>query len=230
MSARRRHVLPGALLAGLLGGAIAACGGPAGTDSETLPKAETPPVVETLPASRGGQDLVGRAFPELVFDAWIAVDGQAADAESTPGDGLAGGTPGRLTLYRWWTDTCPYCASSLPALESLRRDYAGRGLRIVGVYHPKPPRASEPSAVREAARALGYSGLLAVDADWSELDRLYLSTGTRAATSASFLVDADGVIRFVHPGPEFHPSDDPQDAQEDADYRSIRRAVETLLD
>jgi thiol-disulfide isomerase/thioredoxin len=242
-----RRALHSAVLSALLGATLGSCGGPTGTP------ATAPRTVETLPAERGGQDLVGQAFPALVFEAWIAADGEAAPVESAPeaaavAAGSAGDDAARapVTLYRWWTDTCPYCASSLPALESMRRAYAGRGLRIVAVYHPKPPRPAQPGEVRDAARALGYSGLLAVDEDWSELERLYLSTaasaavpaavpaaaptGAREATSASFLVDADGVIRFVHPGPEFHPSDDPREALQDADYRSLVRAVEVLLD
>jgi hypothetical protein len=199
------------------------CGGP------PAPAAPSP-AVPTLPAARGGQDLVGRTFPALTFDARIGAQGEPAP-QGAPDDGPSSGAgpPPRATLYRWWTDGCRFCATSLPAVELLRVQFAERGLRVVGVYHPKPPRAVDLETVRRTARDLGYAGALAVDADWSELGRLYLSTGTRHSTSASFLVDADGVIRFVHPGPEFHPSDDPAAARQDADYQSLVRAVEALL-
>lgn len=212
--------LLGSLLGSVLGGVFVGCGARPG------PPPHASRAVEGLPAGRGGQELVGSPFPALVFDAWLAADGELAPVEQFPLDAA----PAPVTLYRWWTDTCPYCASSLPALETLRRNYAARGLRVIGVYHPKPPRPSADDAVRSTARTLGFGGLLAVDADWSELQRLYLSTGERDATSASFLVDGAGVIRFVHPGPEFHPSEDPAHAQQDADYRSLVRAVEALLD
>ncbi len=176
------------------------------------------PSIEILPAHRGGQDLVGRPFGTPKFDRWITPQ----DVDPQP----VGPT---VTLYRWWTDACPYCQASLPAVETLRREYGPRGLRIVGVYHPKPPRAVDDDWVRAAARRLGYRGLLAVDEDWSALDQVYLSTGKRRATSASFLVDADGIIRFVHPGPVFFPSDDPDRIVENDDYQKLNRAIKALL-
>ena len=39
-----------------------------------------------------------------------------------------------------------------------------------------------------------------MDENWSVLKKLWLSTGHRPATSVSFLVDREGVVRFVHPG------------------------------
>src|SRR5438477_8006146 len=67
------------------------------------PAEEKPAKIETLPASRGGQDLVGTKFPTLHFDRWL----------KTP-DNRSVETAGSVTLYRWWTDTCPFCAATLP--------------------------------------------------------------------------------------------------------------------
>ena len=178
---------------------------------------EEPLRVETLPAERGGQDLVGTPFGKPRFDCVIEADSRVP------------GRP-RAVLYRWWTDGCPYCRASLPAVERLRRAYGPLGLEVVGVYHPKPPRAVDDASVLATARRLGYRGVIAVDERWSMLDELYLSTGDRRATSASFLVDAKGTIRFVHPGPVFFPSDDPESARENNDYELLERAIRVLLD
>src|SRR5688500_10942552 len=164
--------------------------------------------VETLPASRGGQDVVGKPMPPLEFDRWPNRDGANGGRDAA----------GQVTLYRWWTDGCPHCEKTLPAVETLRKRYGPRGLRVVAVYHPKPPRPVSDEHVLRAAEALGYHGAVALDADWSELKKFYLDTGRRAATSASFLVAPDGVIRFAHPGPRFHPSHDPAEATENRDY------------
>ncbi len=193
---------------------VLACGEPAGSDPQSAVIAQGDPPV-TLPAARGGQDLVGRPMPALAFDRWVRGEPAA---------------PGTVTLYRWWTDTCPFCSASLPAVETLRRDYEPQGLAVVSVFHPKPPREVSDGFVTDAAAGFGYEGALTLDSDWSVLDGLYLSTGRRAATSAAFLVDAQGVIRFVHPGPEFHPSEDPSEAVQDADYRLLRAAIEVLLE
>ncbi len=178
----------------------------------------TPPAIETLPSERGGQDMVGKRFGRPKFDRWIT----PRNIEPEP-------TGSKAALYRWWTDTCPYCRASLPAIETLRRKYGSKGLRVVGVYHPKPSRNVDDLAVRAAARQFGYGGVIAVDEDWSALNTVYLSTGERRATSVTFLVDADGIIRFVHPGPVFFRSDDHEFAVENDDYTKLERAIKTLL-
>jgi len=176
---------------------------------------QTQPAIASLPASRGGQDLIGTKMPTMKFDRWVG--NQAPE--------LAGS----VTLYRWWTDTCPFCARTLPAIEQLRKEFEPRGLKVVAVYHPKPARDVKDETIAKAASAIGYGGAIAVDSHWDALIRLWLGTGHRQATSASFLVDRQGIIRFVHPGVEFFPSSDPGDAQENADYQLLRSAIQKLL-
>jgi len=52
---------------------------------------------------------------------------------------------------------------------------------------------------------------------------------SRAATSASFLVDDNGIIRFVHPGVMYYPSDKPEDAEHNHDFELLDRAIGVLL-
>jgi thiol-disulfide isomerase/thioredoxin len=187
------------------------------TAAVALPSVKPTTQPAAMPGSRGGRDLVGTQWPDLAFDRWITADGRPVR------------NGGSVTLYRWWTNTCAYCASSLPALEQLRRKYGPQGLQVVAVYHPKPPRQMSDEAIRAAAKRIGFEGALALDTDWSELKRLYLSTGERGATSASFLVDHTGVIRFVHPGPDLFPSGKPEHARQDEDFRALERAIQVLL-
>jgi thiol-disulfide isomerase/thioredoxin len=154
---------------------------------------------------------------KLEFDRWLS--GKGAEQVKKSG----------ATLYRWWTNTCPFCEASLPAVEKLRKKYGTRGLRVVAVYHPKPPRTVPDEEIKRLASRFGYGGVLAVDTDWSVLGDFYLSTGRRRATSASFLVDAEGVIRFVHPGPVFFPSNDPKAELENTDYELLDAAIDRLL-
>jgi len=191
--------------------------------------------IETLPERRGGQDLIGTRFPDIEFDEWVRDDRRDASPEpaevndgASDRDHTAKGKP-KATLYRWWTDTCPYCEASLPGFERLRDKYESKGLRVVAVYHPKPPRPIDGETVESAADHWGFHGPIAVDQEWSALRTLYLDTGRRRATSAAFLVDADGVIRFVHPGPVLFPSDDPDDAQANRDFELLEQAVEAVL-
>jgi len=147
---------------------------------------------------------------------------------NTP-NGAAVDVTGRVTLVRWWTDSCPFCALSLPAIEALTRRYGSAGFQAVGVYHPKPPRHVEAAEVLRSAGALGFSGPVATDLGWATLKRVYLSTGNRPSTSVSFILDRDGIIRFVNPGPEFRPTDDPAMAEINQDYEDVRSTIEALL-
>lgn len=176
--------------------------------------------IETLPEARGGQELLGKKLAALSFDRTLNAP-QNTEGKK-PGNASA-------TLYRWWTDTCPFCEKSLPAVETLRKKYEAKGLQVVAVYHPKPPRYLADETIRKAAEERSYHGALAVDRDWSEYRRAY-SVKRPSATSVSLLVDRDGVIRFVHPGPEFHPSDDPLHRQCDVDYNLLDQAIAALLE
>lgn len=184
------------------------------------PKSKISPVeFETLPASRGGHDLIGKRMTTDRFDRWV---GTGESQQEFIDNSTA-------ILYRWWTNTCSYCEASLPAIEKLRKKYEDRGLRTVAVYHPKPPRPVSVKAVSEKAKGFGYHGAIATDDDWSILRDFYLSTDTRRATSVSFLVDAEGVVRFVHPGPVFFPSKNPAEKKENRDFVLMDRAIEALL-
>ena len=110
-----------------------------------------------------------------------------------------------LTLVRWWTDTCPFCADSLPALDALRARYASAGLAVVAMYHPKPPRAVPDATIVAHAERLGFHGTLAADLTWSKLADLQARGAPRRATSISVLVDRSGTIVWTHPGPRLHP-------------------------
>jgi len=139
-------------------------------------------------------------------------------------------TTARALLLRWWTDTCPYCERSLPALESLAEKYGDDGLVVVGVYHPKPRgRAFSEDDVLGIARGYGFHGPIALDPAWSLLREAWLDTGDRRATSVSLLIDRTGRVRHAHPGPELHPSGDPAHAECARGFEAMEQAVGDLL-
>lgn len=199
-----------------------------GTTAEASTPSATGRVITTLPANRGGQDRIGTEFPDVQFDRWIRRGGPNLPDDGPRAEPASLARP-RATLYRWWTDTCPFCESSLPAVELLRTKYAQHGLRTVAVYHPKPPRHVPDEEIAAAAQRLGYHGDIAVDLDWSALREAYLRSGRRFATSVTFIVDKDGVTRFLHPGPEFFPSNNPAHAQAEEDFGLIESAIRVLL-
>lgn len=170
-----------------------------------------------IPLTRSGQELLGKAF-DLEGLRWV-----------NPRSGVPFELEGQVTLVRWFTDRCQFCARSVPAVVQLGEEFGKRGFQTVLVYHPKPPAPVRDRDATKAAANLGYRGPLAVDADWSVLSRVYLAKHPEGATSVSFLLDKSGVVRYVHPGPEFGPTAEPDLKQVNQDYEDIKAAIEILL-
>ena len=136
---------------------------------------------------------------------------------------------GKVVLIRFFTDReCPFCSATAPALNELDREFRAKGLVVVGIYTPKPqPRPTSVEDVRKTVDAYGFRFPVAVDDEWKALRRLWLDRADSGWTSASLLIDREGVVRHVHPGGVFaRQSSDPR-ARED--YDEIRRAVIRLL-
>lgn len=176
-----------------------------------------------------GNDRIGAMAPAFDFDAWL--NSEPLDLPSLRG---------KVLLVRWWTDTCPFCASSAPALRQLHENYSDKGLVVIGVFHPKA-RRNDPMDLPRVQRAVDtrrFTFPVAVDWDWRNrtLKQWWLTGPDRPATSVTFLVDKAGVIQFVHPGMEYHRAadtdvnHDPADhAMCAADMSNIEATIERLL-
>lgn len=170
-----------------------------------------------------GDDLIGSSALPFRFDRWLNVEPIALED-----------LRGRVVLVRWWTDTCPFCASSASALRSLNEQYAQRGLSVIGVFHPKAGRDDplDVARVQRAVDARAFSFPVAIDWNWRQgtLKDWWLDGHERKATSVTFILDKAGVIRFIHPGMEYH---DANGAAEHGmcvdDMGRIRRVIEGLL-
>ena len=177
---------------------------------------------EQVPLSRGGRELVGtlaRPFsPDL---SWLHQPLESLEA-----------LRGKVVLVRFWTDACPFCEASAPGLTRLHERYADEGLVVIGVFHPKPRgELIDIDALTRRAAQLELSFPIAIDRHWSTLDDWWLRSGEsqRTATSTSFLIDAEGRVRWVHPGPEFHPDGPADHAQCREDFEHAQHAIELLL-
>ena len=192
--------------------------------SPTTPSPEASPeaAASTVPRSRSGNELVGTPAPPLSENLqWITDEPLTLES-----------LRGKVVLVRFWTNTCPFCAASAPGLTELHERYADEGLVVLGLFHPKP-RGSEIEVESIAARAkeLGMPFAIASDDNWETLDRWWLNNGERgrAATSVSFLLDAEGTVRWIHPGPEFHPDGPADHEQCREDFGDAVQAIEKLL-
>lgn len=132
-----------------------------------------------------------------------------------------------LTLLRWWTNGCPHCTGSVPSLARLERRLGARGLGLVAVYHPKGRPLSDDAA-RATAAGMGVSGPVVFDDRWTKYMELRERGGLNTATSISVLVDAEGVIRWVHPGPRLQDFGDPRRDGTEA-FAELERLVDCVL-
>jgi peroxiredoxin len=137
---------------------------------------------------------------------------------------------GKVVLVRFFTDaSCPYCSETAPALNELHREFASRGLVVIGVYTPKPePRRVKPQDVRALARTYAFEFPVVIDDDWGALNALWLDRVPGAEfTSASLLIDRHGIVRHVQEGGAY--AKDAPDAKAREDFQKMHDAIETLL-
>jgi peroxiredoxin len=129
---------------------------------------------------------------------------------------------GRVVLVRWFMATeCPLCTATAPALNTLHDDLAPKGLTVVGLYHHRGNKPRESGEYEQYVRRYGFKFPVAVDVNWSTLERWWLRGHRREFTSVSFLLDKQGRVRGIHPGGRY--------GLNDPSYAAMRRAIEALL-
>jgi len=174
------------------------------------------------PVHVADRDSIGIPAPALQLDQWL----------NSPQLEIAA-LRGKVVLIRWWTDGCPYCEASAPALRTFDRKYRDQGLVVIGVFHPKPPGDPSVERMTRAAERFHFTFPIALDTDWKALNRWWLDGWPQAWTSVSFLIDRQGIIRYVHPGGEYHegPGGDQMSDHSacHSDYRQLERSIVQLL-
>lgn len=170
-------------------------------------------------AAREGEDRIGTNAPEFKLQHWV--NSQQLEI---------GDLKGKVFLVRWWTDTCELCAATAPALRKLQEEYGAKGFQVIGIFHPKPAGDWNVDRMQRAVAKYQFTFPVALDGDWSALKRWWLNGPRREFTSASFIVDKHGVIRYVHPGGEFHESNGSIGHEIcEADFKTIRKTIAELL-
>lgn len=102
------------------------------------------------------------------------------------------------------------------------------------MFHPKAGRDDplDIDRVQRAVTAREFNFPVAIDWDWrhNTLKDWWLTGPERPATSVTFILDKQGVIRFVHPGMEYHDSTgDSQHQMCVDDLGRIRSTIRQLL-
>jgi peroxiredoxin len=170
-----------------------------------------------------GDDLIGVEAPPFRFDGWLNADPLTLDD-----------LKGNVVLVRWFTDTCPFCASSTPALRQLYDEYTDKGLKMIGVFHPKAGRDDplDIQRVEHVVEARDFKFPIAIDWDWRNgtLKDWWLTGPKRPGTSVTFIIDKSGVIQFIHPGMEYHEDNGSElHTMCASDMGRVRAAIEQLI-
>ena len=129
---------------------------------------------------------------------------------------------GQVILVRWWTGpTCPYCINSSAALNEFHESYQKEGLQVLGFYHHKSRLPFEIKSVKDHVEKLGFQFPVAVDHNWGTLNEWWLKDDRRKWTSVSFLLDRNGLLRYIHPGGQY--------VKGDGEYEELKAKIEILL-
>ncbi len=70
---------------------------------------------------------------------------------------------------------------------------------------------------------------VALDNDWATLNEYWLDGQKRSFTSVSFLIDKKGIIRYIHPGGEYHKDGSGEHASCREDFLELEEWIKKLL-
>jgi thiol-disulfide isomerase/thioredoxin len=98
---------------------------------------------------------------------------------------------GKVVLLNFWASWCPPCLREMPSMERLRVKMAGRPLEIVALNSAEAPEEVNAYLAR---MKLGFPILL--DPDGSNTKRWKVF-----ALPTTFMLDAEGRVRYVLTGP-----------------------------
>ena len=155
--------------------------------------------------------------------------GQAAPAWST--QGWVNSKPldvkqlrGKVFLFRFLDDNPKGAAG----LKELYRVYSGRGLAVVGMYTPQPmPAETTLEHVRDLVSAQGFEFPVGLDSRWETMNRYWLRQSDADLAAATFLIDRQGIIRYIQPDGQFEKNSRNRVLRKE--YEKLENAIENLL-
>ena len=71
--------------------------------------------------------------------------------------------------------SCPLCSATAPSLSALHKEYASKGLTVIGMYHHKEDAPLKPGEYAAFANAYGFEFPVARDPDWTTLKAWWLT-------------------------------------------------------
>jgi thiol-disulfide isomerase/thioredoxin len=126
------------------------------------------------------------------FEARASTPAPALEARDLKGVAHAlAGYRGKVVLLNFWASWCPPCLREMPSLERLRVNMTGRPLEIVAL-----DSAETAGDVQDYLSRMKLGFTILLDPDGSATRRWKVF-----ALPTSFLLDAEGRVRYVLTGP-----------------------------
>jgi peroxiredoxin len=137
---------------------------------------------------------------------------------------------GNAVVVRFFKLDSESCARTMAALEKLHQEFRACGVLFIGIFYPGSyQRGPEWDVVVDQAREWGVTFPIARDDRGITLRRWWQDYFQGMPETPTFVIGPDGRIVYVHPGPEFHPSEELLFTLCDRDYRTVRLAIQTAL-
>ncbi|CAN1212993.1 thioredoxin family protein [Tumidithrix helvetica PCC 7403] len=102
---------------------------------------------------------------------------------------------GSVVLVQFWTFSCINCQRTLPYITKWHKQYASKGLRIIGVHTPEFAFEKEANNIKDAMQKHGITYPVPIDNEfktWNAYKNQYWPH--------LFLADRQGIIRYDHIG------------------------------
>ncbi len=97
---------------------------------------------------------------------------------------------GKVVYLDFWASWCGPCAAALPAIDQLQKEYGSKGFEVLAVNVDSDVEAAQRFLSR---RPVGYPSVS--DPKGAIPERFSVET-----MPTSFLIDRNGVVRYVHKG------------------------------
>ncbi len=101
----------------------------------------------------------------------------------------------KVVLVEFWTYTCYNCQNAQPYINGFHEEYADDGLQVIGVHSPEFEFEKDYNNVAATVQEASIQYPVVLDnnyATWNAYNNIYWP--------ASYLIDADGFIRYKHFG------------------------------
>ena len=138
--------------------------------------------VAAVTPALSADDLLGQRRPDFTLSDSNGIPVSASDFE------------GDVWLVNFWATWCTPCVEEMPMLSRLQQEYAGQGVKIVGIALDDAQRARDFAA----GMAISYP-ILVGQADVVITGRRY--GNNTGMLPFSVLIDANGIIQWTRLGP-----------------------------